>query len=215
MILAFECVARTASACVMEGDREVAFADLAGAEAEVGLISLLDRLLRDHGPMTALAVAEGPGSFTGLRIATVAARTLGWLEGLPVHAVDSLTALAMERGDGLWAPLLPLKKDTTFAAVVRVSGRQAHILRPTSAILDETDPGLPAEAMAIGPALTAKPALAARWARTLGDPAPVTARGVARAAHLTDPQPWSAILPAYHQKPAPVLQREALTSAPK
>ena len=215
MILAFECVARTASACVIDGDREVAFADLGGAEAEVGLISLLDRLLRDHGPITALAVAEGPGSFTGLRIATVAARTLGWLESLPVHAVDSLTALAMERGDGLWAPLLPLKKDTTFAAVIRVTNGQADVLQPTTAILDTMDPGLPLDAIAIGPALMTKPELAARWARTLGDPAPVTARGVARAARLTDPQPWSAILPAYHQKPAPVLQREALTSAPK
>ena len=215
MILAFECVARTASACVMDGDREVAFADLGGAEAEVGLISLLDRLLRDHGPMTALAVAEGPGSFTGLRIAAVAARTLAWLENVPVHPVDSLTALALERGDGLWAPLLPLKKDTTFAAVIRVTSGQAEVLRPTTAILDASDADLPAEAIAIGPALTAKPELAARWAKVLGDPAPLSARGVARAARQIDPQPWSSILPAYHQKPAPVLQREALTSAPK
>ena len=212
MILAFECVARTASACVMDGEREVAYADLGGTEAEVGLITLLDRLLRDHGPMTALAVAEGPGSFTGLRIATVAARTLGWLEGLPIHPVDSLTALALERGDGLWAPLLPLKKDTTFAAVVRVQAGQAEVLMATAPHLDAADPGLPPEAVGIGPAVTAKPDVAARWCRILGDPAPLTARGVARAARLTDPRPWSSVLPAYHQKPAPVLQREAALS---
>jgi tRNA threonylcarbamoyl adenosine modification protein YeaZ len=213
-LLAFECVARTASACVVEDGREVAYADLGGGEAEAGLITLLDRLLREHGPVQALAVAEGPGSFTGLRIAAVAARTLAWLEGVPVHAVDSLTALALERGDGLWAPLLPLKKDTTFAAVIRVSNGAAEILRPTTAILDATDPALPPEAVGIGPALTTKPDLAARWCRILGDPAPLTARGVARAARLTDPRPWSSVLPAYHQKPAPVLQREAaLTQA--
>jgi tRNA threonylcarbamoyl adenosine modification protein YeaZ len=115
MLLAFESIARTASACLVDQDgREVAYADLAGGEAERGLVPLIDGLIRRHGRPSAFAVAAGPGSFTGLRIGVVAARTLAWMEQVPVHPVDSLAARAAEAGEGLWWVLIPLKRDTTF-----------------------------------------------------------------------------------------------------
>ncbi len=167
MLLAFETVARSASACLVdEQGREVAYRDLAGGEAEKGLITLLDGLIREFGRPTALAVAAGPGSFTGLRIGLVAARTLAWLEGLPVHGVDSLVARACEAGDGRWWVLAPLKRDTTFQALVEVAGGVPRILDPTTAMPDgQPLPAHPlrAGAVAIGPALTAKPGLAERW----------------------------------------------------
>ena len=213
MLLAFECVARTASACIQDAaGRELAFADLGGGEAEKGLVSLLDGLIRTHGVPTALAVAQGPGSFTGLRIGITAARTLAWVENLPVHGVDALAALAAERGDGLWWVLVPLKKDTTFHGLFRVANGQVTTLVATDAALDAQPILLPAEAaqaVAIGPALSAKPGLAERWCPgiRLGDPAALTARGVARLARQIPAVPWAALLPAYHQQPAPVLQR--------
>ncbi|MBA3683948.1 MAG: tRNA (adenosine(37)-N6)-threonylcarbamoyltransferase complex dimerization subunit type 1 TsaB [Planctomycetes bacterium] len=212
-LLAFESIARSASACVLARDGgELAYADLAGREAERGLVALVDQLLRAHGVPGAIAVAVGPGSFTGLRVAVACARTLAWLDGLPVHAVDSLAALACERGDGLWWVLLPLKRDTTFHGLYHVvAGRCTTVLPPT-ACADSASPELPpdmANAIAVGPALQAKPGLAQRWCPsvTLGDPAPPTARGVAAAAPSTPAIAWAGVLPAYHQDPAPVIQR--------
>ena len=225
-ILAFECVARTASACMVADGGELAYADLGGGEAEQGLTSLLDGLIRQHGSPSALAVAAGPGSFTGLRIATVTARTLAWLENCPVHAVDALAALAAERGDGLWWVLVPLKKDTTFHGLFQVSAGLVTTLQATAPDLDAGQSSLHPltnQATAIGPGLTAKPGLAQRWCPGIaeGDPAALTARGVARLAPQVAAQSWSSVLPAYHQTPAPVLQREAellrratLTSTP-
>jgi tRNA threonylcarbamoyladenosine biosynthesis protein TsaB len=212
-LLAFETITRSATACVIGDDgAEAAFADLAGAPTEAGLVPLLDRLLREHGRPAALAVAVGPGSFTGLRVGVMAARTLAWTDGLPVHPVDTLAALALERGDGLWWVLLPLKRDTTFHAVVRVAGGRAEALLATAAQADREPPLLPAGLdglVAVGPALAAKPGLAQGWRPgvALGDPAALTARGVARAALQADPVPWERVLPAYHQEAAPVLQR--------
>jgi tRNA threonylcarbamoyladenosine biosynthesis protein TsaB len=212
-LLAFETVARSGSACLVGAEgRELAFRDFAGAESERVLVPILDGLIRAHGVPREVAVARGPGSFTGLRVGVVCARTLAWIEGLPVRAVDSLEALARGRGDGLWWTLLPLKRDTTFHALFRVVGGVCETLRSTIAAADAAVPDLhplTAQAIAVGPALATKPGLAERWCpgvRT-GDPRGPDARGVALAAPWSPALAWDAVLPAYHQASAPELQR--------
>jgi tRNA threonylcarbamoyladenosine biosynthesis protein TsaB len=62
------------------------------------LMPAIDRLLRDAGWTTGslqgLAVAVGPGSFTGLRIGISAVKGLAWALDLRVAAVPTLDALA-------------------------------------------------------------------------------------------------------------------------
>lgn len=210
MLIAFEAVDRSGSACAYDGTMR-AFERCPG-QAEAHLVPLLDRLLRSHAPVSALAVAAGPGSFTGLRVAALAARTLAWIDHLPVHPVDSLAACAMQQGDGLWWVLLPLKRDTTFHGLYEVRGGRLSTLLATAACRDDAAPVVHprlAEAVAIGPALSAKPGLAQRWSRDirLGDPAGPDARGVALLAGQVEAVAWDRVLPLYHQEPAPVLQR--------
>ena len=212
-LVALEAVDRQGSVCYWDGG--VVSWQRCPGPAEVHLVPLLTALLAEHAPLTALAVAVGPGSFTGLRVAVLAARTLAWLDKLPVHAVDSLAATALQRGDGLWWGLLPLKRDTTFHGLFRVAGGRVETLLPTTACRDDQPPRLAdaaAGAVAVGPALTAKPGLAEHWRPgvVLGDAAGPDARGVAMLAAQVPAVPWQSILPLYHQEPAPVLQRQAL-----
>jgi tRNA threonylcarbamoyladenosine biosynthesis protein TsaB len=218
MLLSCETVRRTATACLTADDgRELAFRDLGGGEAEAGLALLLDGLLRTHGRPRALAIATGPGSFTGLRVGVTAIRTLAWLEDLPVHPVDALAAAAAGRGPGLWWVLLPITRDATAHGLYRVGdGGALEILAPPRIDRDASQPPLAAatgDATAVGPALSVKPDLAARWCPSArrGDDAPPDARGVARATAAFPAGRWDAVLPDYHREPAPVLQRAALT----
>lgn len=216
MLIAFEAVDRSGSACAFDG-RVVGLQRCPG-QAEAHLVPLLDRLLRAYAPVDALAVAAGPGSFTGLRVAALAARTLAWLDRLPVHPVDSLAACAAVRGDGLWWVLLPLKRDTTFHALFEVRGGRVGTLQATAACRDDEVPALhprTAAATAVGPALAGKPGLAQRWCPGVrcGDAAGPDAAGVALLAGQVPPVSWDRVQPLYHQEPAPVLQRAAARQA--
>jgi tRNA threonylcarbamoyladenosine biosynthesis protein TsaB len=213
MLLAFETVARTASACVADdAGAVIAERDLGGAEAEVGLVAMLDALIRERGRPHALAVAAGPGSFTGLRIGVTAARTLAWMEDLPVHAVDALASRALQEGDGLWWVLMPLKRDTSFHGLFEVRAGRCEALAPTATIAHAAAPQLhprTREATAIGPLLAAHTPLVQGWLPgvAIGAAAPLRARGVALAARAVAAVGWDRVLPEYHQEPAPVLQR--------
>lgn len=215
-ILALEAVDRTGSACIWDGG--VLEHQRCPGPAEAHLVPIATGLLARHPGVSALAVAAGPGSFTGLRVAVLAARTLAWLDRLPVHPVDSLAACAAAHGDGLWWVLLPLKRDTTFHGLFRVTGDAVETIVPTIALADAAMPELPTvarEAVAVGPALRDKPGLAERWLPgiRLGDDAGPDAVAVARIAGGVPSVPWDKVLPLYHQEPAPVLQRAALQRA--
>ncbi|QDU45152.1 tRNA threonylcarbamoyladenosine biosynthesis protein TsaB [Symmachiella dynata] len=62
------------------------------------LIPEIQGLLAEHGyhlrDCRAVAVSEGPGSFTGLRIGVTCAKTLAYATGAPVAAIPTLTAVA-------------------------------------------------------------------------------------------------------------------------
>ncbi len=215
-ILAFEAVTRGGSACYWRSDDGCCVSECspAGPSAAGGLVPALCELLRDQPRPRALATAVGPGSFTGLRIAVVAARTLGWLENLPVHPVDTLGAIAAAAGPGTWWVWQPLKRDTTFHGVYRVSEGAPVTVVPPCACADATPPVLPAlehPATVIGPALEQKPQLAATWApaAVLGSAAPISARGVALAAPAHPAIDWRALEPHYCMPSAPELQRAA------
>ncbi|MFT7558772.1 MAG: tRNA threonylcarbamoyladenosine biosynthesis protein TsaB [Flavobacteriales bacterium] len=75
------------------------------------LLPMVDSILTEAGislnQLDGLAFTAGPGSFTGLRIATSVIQGLAYGSGLPAYAVTSLQALAIEtlRNSGDWQSL--------------------------------------------------------------------------------------------------------------
>lgn len=98
-ILALEASAKSVSVAVTENGTLLAQAyQDRGLTHSVTLMPLLDGMLKTAGltldDMDIIAVAQGPGSFTGIRIGVSAAKGLAWAKALPCCGVSTLEAMA-------------------------------------------------------------------------------------------------------------------------
>jgi tRNA threonylcarbamoyladenosine biosynthesis protein TsaB len=71
--------------------------------------NLLDRAGLQPGDLTAIDVGIGPGSYTGLRVGVMAAKTLAYATGASLHALDSLEFFA--RATTVEAPRVSVLSD--------------------------------------------------------------------------------------------------------
>jgi len=101
-ILALDTSTWVASVAVLGADCHSAAEGDAASRSD-DLIPLIDRALAGAGialrDLAAIAVGAGPGSFTGLRIGMATAKGLCFAAGLPMWAVSSLAALALDAAD--------------------------------------------------------------------------------------------------------------------
>ncbi|PTM53248.1 tRNA (adenosine(37)-N6)-threonylcarbamoyltransferase complex dimerization subunit type 1 TsaB [Desmospora activa] len=68
---------------------------------------LLQELELKPAELEAIAVARGPGSYTGVRIGFTTAKTMAWSLNLPLYPISSLVALAMN-GNRFPGGIIPL-----------------------------------------------------------------------------------------------------------
>lgn len=100
ILIALETTGRNGSLAIVDGETAVWQQHLGGQQRTAAEIAVqLNAALRwsaDHNqPIEGIAVAVGPGSFTGLRIAITTAKTLAYALELPIVPVGSLAAIAM------------------------------------------------------------------------------------------------------------------------
>ena len=98
-ILALETSAKSVSTAVVENGAPLAYAyQCTGLTHSRTLMPMVDAMLKNAeltlGDMDAVAVAAGPGSFTGLRIGIAAVKGLAWAADKPCFGVSTLEATA-------------------------------------------------------------------------------------------------------------------------
>ncbi len=87
---------------------------------------LMQRAGVSRGEVTHIAVAVGPGSFTGIRIGLATAKTLAQSWGLPMIALSSLALLAygLNETSGIVCPMIDARHGSVYAGVFSVKSRK-------------------------------------------------------------------------------------------
>lgn len=128
--LAIDTANDDASAAVGVPPSATAVARVSGARRHAAeILGLVDEVLRGPGlrpaDLAGVVVADGPGSFTGLRIGWAAARGLAHEHDVPLHAIPALLAAAngaaTDRG-GTVAACFDALRGQVFGAVYRFEG---------------------------------------------------------------------------------------------
>ena len=141
LILAFETSAKAASVALTENGKLLGESyQNTGLTHSQTLLVMAEDLLKQLGKtvsdLTAVAVAEGPGSFTGVRIGVAAAKGLSWGGQLPCCGVSTLEAMAVSLGvyEGLVCACMDARRNQVYNALFAAKAGKLERLTEDRAI---------------------------------------------------------------------------------
>ena len=123
-ILAFETSAKAASVALLDGGKLLAesYQNTGLTHSQTLMVMAQDMLKScnlDVSAVEAVAVAAGPGSFTGVRIGVAAAKGFAWGAQLPCYGVSTLEAMARSLGvyQGYIVPAMDARRNQVYTAI--------------------------------------------------------------------------------------------------
>ena len=141
LILAFETSAKAASVALWsEGILLGESYQNTGLTHSQTLMVMAEDLLKQCGKkpsdVTAVAVAEGPGSFTGVRIGAAAAKGFAWGAEIPCYGISTLEAMAESLGvyQGYVCPVMDARRAQMYNALFYVNHGEISRVAPDRAI---------------------------------------------------------------------------------
>ena len=126
LILAFETSAKAASVALLENGKLLGESyQNTGLTHSQTIMAMAQDLIAACGytpqDVQAVAVAAGPGSFTGVRIGVAAAKGFAWGAEIPCYGVSTLEAMALSLGvyEGLVVGTMDARRSQVYTATFR------------------------------------------------------------------------------------------------
>ncbi len=141
LLLAFETSAKAGSVALLNDEKLLGESyQNTGLTHSQALMSMAQALIEScgHTPkdIQAVAVAAGPGSFTGVRIGVAAAKGFAWGAELPCYGVSTLEAMVLQLGiyQGYVLPVMDARREQVYNALFHVRQGKPERLCPDRAI---------------------------------------------------------------------------------
>ena len=129
LIMAFESSARAASTALLRDGKLVSqYTQCSGLTHSRTLLPMGEDILKNAElrleDVDLLAVAHGPGSFTGVRIGVSLVKGLAWAGDKPCVGVSTLEAMAWHglAAGGLVCPVMDARRGQVYNALFRIEG---------------------------------------------------------------------------------------------
>ena len=145
LILAFESTAKAASAALVRDGKLVSqYSQCSGLTHSRTLLPMGEDMLKNAeltlGDVDLIAVAHGPGSFTGVRIGVSMVKGLAWAADKPCVGVSTLEAMAWHglAAGGLICPVMDARRSQVYNALFRIEdGRPVRLTEDRPIALTE------------------------------------------------------------------------------
>ena len=144
-ILAIDSSGMVASAAVVEDDNLLGEYTINYKKTHSQtLLPMLDEIVSmielELDTLDAIAVAAGPGSFTGLRIGSATAKGLGLALNKPLVHIPTVDALAynLYGTDRIICPLMDARRNQVYTGIYEFQNNRLHILEPQAAVSIQT-----------------------------------------------------------------------------
>lgn len=141
LILAFESSAKAASVALMKDGVLLGESfQHSGKTHSATLMPMAETLMKDcevkPGDLDCVAVAKGPGSFTGVRIGVAAAKGLAWAAEKEVCGVSTLLGMATQMAhlNGIICPVMDARRQQVYNALFASDGKNLTRLTEDRAI---------------------------------------------------------------------------------
>ena len=141
LILAFETSAKAASVALTQDGVLLgeAYQNTGLTHSQTLMVmaeDLLKQCSKTVADLDAVAVAEGPGSFTGVRIGVAAAKGLAWGGEKPCYGVSTLEAMAVSLGiyEGYVCPCMDARRNQVYNTLFYVNQGKLERIREDRAI---------------------------------------------------------------------------------
>lgn len=140
-ILAIDSSGLVASAAIIEEDTMVAEYTINYKKTHSQtLLPMIDEIVKmtdtNLEEIDAIAIAGGPGSFTGLRIGSATAKGLGLALDKPLISVPTLDGLAYNlfATDKVICPIMDAKRNQVYTGIYEFNQEQFHIIEEQMAV---------------------------------------------------------------------------------
>ena len=141
LILAFETSAKAASVALTQDGNLLgeSYQNTGLTHSQTLMVKaedLLKQCSKTVSDLDAVAVAEGPGSFTGVRIGVAAAKGLAWGAEIPCYGISTLEAMAVHLGiyEGYVCPCMDARRNQVYNALFYVNQGKIERIREDRAI---------------------------------------------------------------------------------
>lgn len=141
LLFAFETSAKAASVALFEGDKLLGeqYQNTGLTHSQTLMVMARDLLTqcgKTARDVEAVAVANGPGSFTGVRIGAAAAKGFAWGNQIPLYGVSTLEAMALGLGihQGYICPVMDARRSQVYNALFYVNQGKLERRTPDRAI---------------------------------------------------------------------------------
>lgn len=212
LILAIESSAKSASVALFKDETLISqYSQCSGLTHSRTLLPMIEDMFKNSeispNDIDAIAVAEGPGSFTGIRIGISTVKGLAWALDKPCIGVSTLEAMAWHgvSAGGLICPVMDARRSQVYNALFEIENGGVKRLCADRAIsLKELSEEIKADGRVPfltgdGMELTAKffDSEGIEYKKAPSNLAYQSAWGVAMAAKNTEPQSVHDLLPVY------------------